>query len=379
MEAIIALVFLGAAYGLPVVIALGTAKLRQKRKLRRDLAELSESLGLVQVGDDLFGMHGGVAIGVRLAMDAAKFAVPRTTAFARLQPPLDLGLSISWMAAEIRDPTAGPHRVGTGDQRFDSVYAVWGDEPGRVRALLSPQLRATLSRTFHPEAMFLINDHGVAVQTWQHEANRAWLEGGVETCVRLATAIDAAREGVEVASPLREHKKAWTRFANHHALHGISAPLCMWGKVAGADIYTYSVRLSPGCFCLEVWLRFETPLGLGLLIQPKRTVDRVKDMFGGQDHLLGDALFDDTFVVRVSNTAAAEALLDDAMRKRLLTVHGNLGALSLTDDGLSVRLPSVPVDPAVVPATVEQLVALAVDIAKKRGQTRAHGPYRSAR
>ncbi|RLB45950.1 MAG: hypothetical protein DRI90_27865 [Deltaproteobacteria bacterium] len=111
------------------------------------------------------------------------------------------------------------------------------------------------------------------------------------------------------------------------------------------------------------------------LLQPKRTVDRVKELFGADDHELGDPVFDETFLLRVSDASSTEALLDPPLRRRLLAIHRTVGPLSLTDDGLLVRLPTVPVDPSVVPTKVGHLLELAGEIAQRRGAQQA-GPYR---
>jgi hypothetical protein len=123
-------------------------------------------------------------------------------------------------------------------------------------------------------------------------------------------------------------------------------------------------------------MRFEQPLALGLLVQPMRTLDRMKDMFGAEDYKLGDELFDETFLVRVSDEAGTVALLDEETRKRLLLIHDSVGPLSLTDDGVSIRLPMVPQDPAVVPKLVRQLIDIASFISDKRQRDRRGGPYR---
>jgi len=145
--------------------------------------------------------------------------------------------------------------------------------------------------------------------------------------------------------------------------------------MAGATVYAYSVRLARKKYCLEIWLRFEEPLGLGLLIQPMSTLDRMKDLFAAEDYKLGEEIFDETFLVRVSNPEGAVALLDQATREKLLALHRSLGPLSLTDEGLLVRLPRVPPDPAIVPSMVGQLLELATHIAQRRSQQRG-GPYR---
>jgi hypothetical protein len=264
--------------------------------------------------------------------------------------------------------------VLTGDARFDQRFVVRADEPERVQALLTAPVRELLMRTLHPLAVFMLSDQGAAFHT-HFRAGLEWLDRALDVASTIVHAVNRARDSVPVAGALVEHRKAWAGFAQRSGLTGISAPLCMWGEIAGATVYAYSLRLSKKRYCLEVWLRFKEPLGLGLLVQPTRTLDRMKDLFSAEDYQIGDPLFDDTFLVRVSDAAGSVALLDEFTRHKLLTLQQALGPLSLTDDGLLARLPTVPADPMVVPSVVGQLLELANHVAARRSQQR-RGPYR---
>jgi hypothetical protein len=222
----------------------------------------------------------------------------------------------------------------------------------------------------------MVSDGGVAVQTVEGRADEHVLRLGLDAVAAIADELNVARERVPPAPALLAHRAQWTKFAADNGLSWIGAPLCMFGSIEGSAVYAYSVRMGPGDYQLEVWLRFEEPLGLGLLVQPVRTIDRVKDMFGTVDYRLGDDLFDETFLVRVADEAGTVALLDAETRKRLLVIHDTVGPLSLTDEGLSVRLPRVPPDPAVVPTIVRQMIDIAHFVSAKRRTQRAGGPYR---
>ncbi len=361
---------------LVAIVATIMARYKRRRQIDQDLDAWAEALGLVRMGNDLFGQRDGMPVGARLALDAPKGQWARWTVHARLQPPLDLGLSIHTRGQEVEDVTKGARLVATGDTAFDARFVVRGDEPERVRALLGPSLRQRLLRQIPRAALFMVTDQGVAMQVPRPHANLEWFTQALDRLTGIAGGVNQARSDVPVAAVLRRQRTSWAAFASSHMLHGISAPLCMWGHLKGATVFAYSVRLGPGELCLEIWLRFEEPLGLGILLQPKRTVDRVKELFGADDHELGDPVFDETFLVRLSDVETAEALLDAPLRKRLLAIHSAVGPLSLTDDGLLVRLPTVPLDPAVVPTKVGHLLELAREIAARRGGQRDGGPYR---
>ncbi|HZO11954.1 MAG TPA: hypothetical protein VFB62_01805 [Polyangiaceae bacterium] len=347
---------------------------RLRQRLDQDLDGWAQALGMVRVGTELHGERHGVAVGARLALEKKGKHAPLWTLMARLAPPLDLGLMLHPGGAEFEDITGGAPFVPIGDRRFDARFIVRADEPERAQALLDEPLRQQLVQMLDPRAVFMLTDHGVAFQT-HIQANFQWLNRALEVAATIAHSINRARDQVPVASVLAEHRHAWQRFAQRSGLTGIGAPLCMWGRMAGATVYAYSVRLARKKYCLEIWLRFEEPLGLGLLIQPMSTLDRMKDLFAAEDYKLGEEIFDETFLVRVSNPEGAVALLDQATREKLLALHRSLGPLSLTDEGLLVRLPRVPPDPAIVPSMVGQLLELATHIAQRRSQQRG-GPYR---
>ena len=348
---------------------------RRKKRVDNDLTTYADQLGLARIGNELVGRIDGVPVGARLAIHREGSShQARWTLFARLEPPLDMGLSLHSRGYKIEEPSAGTRVVSLPGGAFRQRFEAFGDEPRRVRALINEKVRSHLMKALSPGTLFMLNDSGCAAQGLQSWANEKWLRDGLGTVASIANQLNSARDNAPVAAELAEQRAAWASFAASNGLHGISAPLCMWGTLLGATIYAYTIRRKPHEYQLEVWMRFERPLGLGLLLQPMRTVDRFKDFFGAEDHRLGDADFDDTFLLRVSDAPGTEALLDKEMRGRLLAMHGTVGPLSLSDEGVSIRLPNVPLDPAVVPRLVRHLIEIADAVSDKRFAQR--GPYR---
>lgn len=363
---------------LVAVIAGAVERSRRKKRVDHDLDAWARDLGMVRVGNELFAQRGDLPVGARLAFDSphGTKVQARWTLYARIQPPLDMGLLISNQLIPVDAPGAGHAIVRGFGAAFERRFNVRCDEPVRAQTLLTPAVRQSMMRNLHRNAMCMVTDGGVAVQTVHGLGDEATLERGLEAVSDIANTILTSRAYVPPARALAAHRTAWQSFATSNGLQGISAPLCMFGTIEDATVYAYSVRVSAGELHLEVWMRFEEPLALGLLIQPMRTLDRMKDMFGAADHKLGDPLFDETFLVRVSDGHGAERLFDEDTRKRLLVIHDTVGPLSLTDDGLSVRLPHVPPDPAVVPKIVRQMLEMARFISDKRRGQRDGGPYR---
>jgi hypothetical protein len=367
-----------AVYLLPLLVVLVmrlVGRVKKSRDVDRNLDEWGRELGLVRVGNELVGRIGEVPVGARLAFDRPGLFDATWTLYARLQPPLDLGILVHNHTMHVELPSAGHHPANASYGAFDTNYSLRGDEPARLRQLMSPPVTRTILQSIHPSAPLLINDDGIAVQGARSRGTTEWLRQGLHAVATTAEAINQARDGVASAARFATLEHGWTRFARDNGLHLLRAPLCIWGTIDGASIYAYANRLDPDEFCLEVFSRFEKPLGLGLLVQPKRTIDRVKNMFGAMDHKLGDEVFDQTFLVVVSDAAGVEDLLDDELRGHILELHGSVGPFTMTDDGASFRLPSVPADPTMVPGLVRHLIAIADHVAARRFGT-GRGPYR---
>ena len=119
-----------------VAIAKMVRRFKGRREVDRNLSEWAEALGLVRVGDELVGQIDGVPVGARLAFDRPGGFDATWTLYARLQPPLDLGLLVHSRPMDVDLPSAGRFVAQTGNAAFDQRYESKGDEPARVRALL---------------------------------------------------------------------------------------------------------------------------------------------------------------------------------------------------------------------------------------------------
>jgi len=223
---------------------------------------------------------------------------------------------------------------------------------------------------------FSFGDHGTSVEVVGVSTNATWLSWAVELCTRATHKLDRARHHIPVASALVGHRHAWANYASARNLRGLDTPLCMWGNIDGAEVHAYAVRTGPHLFQLEVSLRFPQPLGLGLNVQPQGMLDKVAVFFGGQDHQFGDAMFDDAFRVKSAYPEHVASVLDGTTRAELLGVHAHVGPVSLSDDGLSVRVPTVPQDPSAVPRIVQHLTGVAERIGSRALGDRGIGPYR---
>ena len=250
-----------------------------------------------------------------------------------------------------------------------------GDEPARLQALLDPGLRRLLlTQLANVSASFSIRDDGVTIERAGAVNDSVWLAWALELAARITSDLDAARRRTPCSGWLRPQRDAWLAFATANGLTGLDTPLCMWGTMEGHVVRAYAVRTDRGRYELELSVGFGTPLGLGLMLQPKGLLDKVAVFFGTRDHSLSDPWFDDTYLLRVDRTDLVDRVLDGPTRAEIMAVHQGLGPVSLNDDELTVRLPHVPAHPAVVPQTMHRLIGL-VERLGARGSQHV-GPYR---
>lgn len=349
---------------------------RRRRRLDDTLDNVAARLGMRRLDEEIVGELDGAYVGARLAFDSKyERSVARWTIYARFHPPLDLGLGIAPRRAAIVPPASG-WPLPTGDRAFDRAFEVRADEPDRARAFVRGFWDALRHRPFTALDLFIISDEGVAMQEPEDRVDEGSLVARLQAAQQLVAWVDGVRDRVGPPTPLRGLYPRWSEFAREVGFTMTTMPFGITGRIRGAAVRATTVRVGPQEYRLEMEVTFDRSLALGLLLQPMRTVDRVKDLFGAEDQLLGDPDFDRTFLVRVSDLAGAKELFDDELRRLVLSVHHDVGAVSLMDEGLVVRLPHVPPDPAGVPAMLERLLGLAHAIAERRGIGVSTGPYR---
>lgn len=362
------LVFYGVS-ALVGVTAAVTKMVRSHLGRTRRLEQIASELGLSRSGNHLMGEHEGIKIGLQTHAGS-----PNRDGFirlyARFEPPLDLGLCI-------RQTNQKPPRFGQGREEVDigheRRFTAQVDDAARIDALISAELHDCLQPLQGPGNV-IVSDTGATINAPLQATARDLVEK-LEQLVALASAVQSRRTVVPVAKALAPHLGSWRAYAAQNHLTMFTVPLCMFGRIGESTVYAYAVRTARLRYELEIYLRFDVPLDLGLLLQPTRTVDRMRGLFGSEDIALGDALFDDHFTVIATNVEATRRMFDQELRERLLAVRQVLGHLTVSDAGVATRLENVPHTPTAVPTMVTQLLGLAKLIEDRRGNQRL-GPYR---
>lgn len=94
---------------------------------------------------------------------------------------------------------------------------------------------------------------------------------------------------------------------------------------------------------LHVYLRayLAPPADLGLALAPSTLGAKIGALLGRHDTQVGDAAFDDAFVLHAQETARAQALFTPALRETLLAWHKAKVDFVVTDESVYVALPMV--------------------------------------
>ncbi|MBW2529182.1 MAG: hypothetical protein JRI23_33710 [Deltaproteobacteria bacterium] len=364
-----------AGFVVPVVAIVWWANQQQKRR-HSTWAEAAAQLGLAYGGGRIHGRRYGHPVQVStVTRGSGNNRSTYTVVSSRLETPLDLGLSVR-RHGFFSNLLHGSHDIPFNDPTFDRAFIVQADEDHRAHRLLTPALRRLLLDHVGRSQTFLLSDRGMVVERPGTVSDPRWLHWAVELCSRAAYQLDQARSQVPAATPLLGHRHAWAAYATANGLRGLDTPLCMWGKLDGSEVVVFAARTGTLAYALSIQLKFPRPLGLGLVLEPQGTLDRLAIFFGSQDHRLGDADFDQAFVVKVSDADRVATVLDAPVRAQLLGLHNSVGPVSLDDHGLMVRLPFVPRDPSAVPRTVHQLTGVTEAITSRSPADAQVGPYR---
>jgi hypothetical protein len=379
MEVLIPLAFGGfMVAAMTGVLVYGQYRTKTRRKVWADVAA---TLGLHYAEDRMWGAIRGQPVECRIeARGSGKNRTYWTVAVAPLRPQLDLGLAVrrAGLLAKAGESLLGIEDVKVGDAVFDAAFSLGGDEPARVAALLSPELRAALLASPAKDRTLSMNDSGVRLDYHGTISDESWLRWALAHVVELAQLTQRSRAAVPAASPLAAQVPLWESFARAQGLQLMAAPLVMWGRLEGCDVDVYAVRTAKLSYVLEVLARYPQPLGIDLVVRRPQAFDGLAALFGGQDLSVGDREFDARFVVKSSQPALAAQALSPQVRQAALALLARGLEVTVRDDGVAIRTTGFPATPQETLVDVRDAVTVAqlVNEAALQAQAAQVGPYR---
>jgi hypothetical protein len=326
------------------------------RRLAAELGlRLSTDPGMMTFSFDVSGELGGQP--VKLTRTCGSGA--RVDITSPIPAHLDLGLGVTRVGVLSRVADwFGSHDIQLGDPHVDAGFDIRGDEPERVRALLSSEVRAAMTAitTADLEVTDAAVSTGHSVGVGGHESFEA-LAHELHSAARLAQGVGAAARQVPPAQPLRGHAEAWSAFARQRGLSGGTTPLWMQGKLARAWVAARGLRNEANDFSLELSARLDPPATIGVAVDPR---DGDGPLFGRKPEPTGDAAFDAAFVVTRSDRPD---LVDEEVRGRIVDL-GQLGTVWLRGAEVTLRTPA-RLEPTRVAGILDDLIALLEALARR--------------
>lgn len=312
----------------------------------------------------LHGMIDGQAVQVTFGDRGAR-------AEARIDPPLDLGLTIRQKT--LRPTDLFSETVRLGDSDWDDEVVATADEAERARLLLDSPLKRLVLDLNASASGLEIDDASVA--TWSPQPDAPALIDQIRRVALVAGQIDRRRSDLPPAGPLAEHARVLAGLAGPQLALSIS-PLHLTGTLGAARLAVRFRRSAASRYTLEL---HATPLEpgpeCGLTVRPATLGDRAAVLFGGEDIEIGEPRFDRAFRVRCLQPARARAIFDEEMRATLFEISSLSEELTLTERSLLVRTDAARV-PAVRLAALLHAAAAACERTARVTTISPEGPYR---
>lgn len=287
-----------------------------------------------------------------------------------LATPLDLGLRLTraGVIASVGE-LLGAVDVELGFSGFDDAFAIRGDEPERVRALLGREVRAALLDV--DSSTLTVDDAEVAMHSRTEGEDEASIERAMRSALAIATALDHAAKTVPPATALRSHHAALGALAERHAMRLTATPLSLTGDVGHVRVRVHCRRASAEERVLLLTVDTKESLGVELGVMARRSfVDHVlhASRFAAVD--TGDEAFAAVFEAQAKDPEGARRALGADVRQRLVDL-ARWGAVFLDDRNLSLQTEPGKLEPSALESVVESMRA----IVEARYEERAQ-PYR---
>ncbi len=274
-----------------------------------------------------------------------------------LASPLDLGLKLSraGVIASVGE-LLGAVDISLGISGFDEAFAIRGDEPDRVRALVGRDVRGAMMEA--TSATLTVDDTEVAMHT-RSEGEDEWsIERAMRQAIAIANAIDEAAKSVPPASAFRAHHAELVTLGERRALRVTATPFTLDGSIGHTRLRLYGRRTSAKEHTLLLTAETKKPLGVELSVMSRRSfLGRLLHAAPQGPVDTGDEAFENAFEARAKDAEAARRALGANVRGRLLEL-ASLGAVFFDDHDLGVQTEPGKLPPALLESTLESMRAI---------------------
>lgn len=378
---------LGAIVGVLALAVVGSFALSRRRG--RQWAAAAQQLGMT-VGDGqgrpsamepMWGERAGLPVQVKVFGRTRGSGNNRRTeyfTFVRVTFPrsLDIGLKVSPTGLMSRAWTAvaGESDLQVGDPELDPRFDVRAADPRLAAQLLRvPYVREGL--VWHANATFRphVSDTSVYCEAKGAQRDVGTLSVAVDGAVDLARRVIAARAEIGPSRGQWAVAERWQLVAQSRGLSVDVENTRMSGRYEGMHVEV-DTQLRGQQRWTVFTVRFDRPLGVGLVITRQTSLSSLGKLLGMQDIETGDRTFDDRFVIKGNPASTVRSMLGPEVRQRLAALADQATKIEVKDDMLRAEVQWLVVEPQDVESGIATLAGAAAALAGV-GPTHA-GPFR---
>lgn len=251
-----------------------------------------------------------------------------------LERPLGIGLTIRRRGMSDRLFRRSRSRaILLGDAYLDRSIEVQAHQTERVEALFTGPVRDALAVLHRQFPDVVVTDNTVRVHLKRPLANPRTLMRLVTALNTVATSLDEARERLPPPDALGEIADIWEALAQEQNLEFLPYLPAVVGTQDGRRIQVVPV-LNDTVYEAQVTVWFRPHRAIGIRVYPQVAPDGYSSV--GQDIQVGEATFDETFVIKGYDRQLIIQRLTPTVRAALLAIHER-GAIEIDDRCLTAR------------------------------------------
>jgi hypothetical protein len=241
------------------------------------------------------------------------------------------------------------------DEPFEAMFALGGDEPGRVSDLVAPRIREVFLELADDTDDLAASDQGVTL-AWpvtSPPTSDAVLEAG-RRAARASALLESSAESLRSSVRLRAHAEALDAYARAHGLGLGLTPIVLEGTVDGVEVVARSERVGWHSHRFTLEARLPAPCDVRLRRASLRDTLEVDVPTTTR---YADEAFERRF--RLDARGPSDVLADPELRRMLLELDETVGPVSVESSRVRIEFLAIEVRASELPKALDRLVVVA--------------------
>ena len=268
----------------------------------------------------------------------------------------------------------GQADMQTGRETLDVEYKIRGQDAQQVTAIVAaPEVERLL---LAPRDRFVtyVSDGSVRLEAHGDIVEKEVIAPRVPEAVALARAVMAAWIAAPPSAEERRVEPIWRRVCETKGFAYQARGMRGTGTKHDLAMRIEAVVDEKG-WATEIEAMFEPPLAVGLSLTNEHALSGITKFFGAQDITIGQARFDDEFVVKGKDPQLVKEILSAAACAKLLALRDRGDKLTVNDDIVMLRVRGIVEDPELLASLIDDVAQAGKDMVTHRKPV-AVGPYR---